>query len=96
MNAPRAFPIVSGPVGLAETNSTLTLRGPVGLTRPQASGASRMPSTVAARASGRSRMFMKPGLATSTASIGESESVSAASRTSLAARSVASSSGERW
>jgi hypothetical protein len=95
MNAPRAFPIVSGPVGLAETNSTLTLRGPVGLTCPQASGASRMPSTAAARASGRSRIFMKPGLATSTASMTESEPSAPASRTSFAARSVASSSGER-
>ena len=38
MNAPRAFPIVSGPVGLAETNSTLTLRGPVGRDPPPGIG----------------------------------------------------------
>ena len=38
---------------------------------------------------------MKPGGATSTASIGESEPSPPASRTSLAARSVASSRGER-
>ena len=91
MNAPRALPIVSGPVGLAETNSTLTRRGRGDVTVPQASGSARMPSTIAARASGRSRRFTNPGGATSAASIGESWSP--ASRTSLAASTVAISSG---
>src|SRR5438876_678806 len=36
MNAPRALPMVSGPVGFAETNSTLTDRGRIGGTRPHA------------------------------------------------------------
>ena len=35
----RALPIVSGPVGLADTNSTLTRRVRTGSTVPQASGA---------------------------------------------------------
>ena len=38
MNAPRALPIVSGPVGLAETNSTFTPRGRIGRTRPHVVG----------------------------------------------------------
>ena len=95
MKAPRAFPIVSGPVGFADTNSTFTAIELASSTRPQASGSARMPSIVAARASGRKRMFMKPGGATSTASIGESESARLPSRTSFAASSVASSRGER-
>ena len=70
MNAPRALPMVSGPVGLADTNSTLTARGRTGSTRPHASGSARMPSTSPARASGRRRRLMNPGGATAALSIG--------------------------
>ena len=38
MNAPRAFPTWSGPVGLADTNSTFTERVRVAATRPHAVG----------------------------------------------------------
>ena len=43
MNAPRALPIVSGPVGLAETNSTFTDRGRIGATRPHDAGRGENP-----------------------------------------------------
>ena len=72
MKAPRALPIVSGPVGLADTNSTLTEREPTGATRPHVVGRLEDPVDDPARASGRNRRFMNPGGATSTASIGES------------------------
>ena len=50
MNAPRALPMVSGPVGLADTNSTFTVRGELAGTWPQASGSARIASTVRASA----------------------------------------------
>ncbi len=92
MNAPRALPTWRGPVGLADTNSTLTDRAETGSTRPHSSGAARMPSTTASSAAGLSRTFRKPGGATSTASTGEDGSP-VASRTSFAANSVAISIG---
>jgi hypothetical protein len=95
MNAPRALPTWSGPVGLAETNSTLTVLGETGSTWPQASGSARIPSTILSRAVGRSRTFRKPGGATSAASTGELDPGADPSRTSFAARRVATSSGAR-
>ena len=61
MNAPRALPIVSGPVGLAETNSTLTLRGRIGATRPHVAGDARIASTVASSARSARWRLMNPG-----------------------------------
>ena len=71
MNAPRALPTWSGPVGLAETNSTLTERPvPSAAVRPQLDGSARIAATVASSASSRSRRLRKPGAATSAAAIG--------------------------
>ena len=61
MNAPRALPIVSGPVGLADTNSTFTDRGRIGATRPTAPGPRRMPSIVSSRTRSDRRRLMNPG-----------------------------------
>ena len=55
-----------GPVGLAETNSTLTCRGWSARVRPQAPGFARMPATSSSRAPSARRMLRKPGGATST------------------------------
>ena len=79
MNAPRAFPTWSGPVGLADTNSTLTARGRTGATRPQPTGSARRASIVASRASSRSRMLTNPGAATSAVATGEEDPDPAAS-----------------
>src|SRR5436190_1899776 len=71
MNAPRAFPTWSGPVGLADTNSTLTARGRTGATRPQPTGSARIAATADSRASSRSRTFRNPGAATSAEATGD-------------------------
>ena len=60
-NAPRALPTVSGPVGLADTNSTLTRRGVGAATRPQLVGEARIAPTVRSRARSARRRFTKPG-----------------------------------
>ena len=60
-----------GPVGLAETNSTLTCRGRSARARPQASGFASTPATSSSRAPSARRMLRKPGGATSTDAIGE-------------------------
>ena len=73
MKAPRALPMVSGPVGFADTNSTLTVRAEIGSTCPHAPGSARMPSTIDSTAAGRMRMLTNPGGATSAASIGEGD-----------------------
>ena len=75
MNAPRALPTWSGPVGLADTNSTLTERGRTGATRPQPGGSARMDAIVDSSAASRRRTFRKPGGATSADAIGEAEPV---------------------
>ena len=93
MNAPRAFPIVSGPVGLADTNSTLTRRGRTGATRPQASGATSAESIVSSRTRSLRRRLRNPGGATSTDAIGLAGS--AAPRSISAASAAAMSSGAR-
>ena len=93
MNAPRALPTWSGPVGLAETNSTLTERPvPSAAVRPQLDGSARIAATVASSASSRSRRLRKPGAATSAAAIGLAGS-SAASAVSSAASAAAMASG---
>src|SRR5664280_2761248 len=65
----------SGPVGLAETNSTLMCSGWAMVTRPQVAGLRRMPCAMAARAWSDSRTLRNPGGATSTAAMGEAGSV---------------------
>ena len=74
-NAPRALPTVSGPVGLADTNSTLTDARPTGGDAAPAPGSARIAAIV--RFEGRSvrRRFRNPGGATSTEAIGESRRV---------------------
>ncbi len=61
MNAPRALPTWSGPVGLAETNSTLTARGLADASRPQRAGSARMPATIRSSAASARRRFRNPG-----------------------------------
>ena len=46
MKAPRAFPTCSGPVGLADTNSTLTERAGPATTLPHAAGSARIAAMV--------------------------------------------------
>ena len=75
MKAPRALPMWSGPVGLAETNSTLMCSGWALATWPQVRPSARMRAAVAARAESATRMFRKPGGATSTEAMGEAGSV---------------------
>ena len=70
MNAPRALPIVSGPVGLADTNSTLTRRGRIGRTRPQDAGLTRTSAIVVSRAPSARRRLRNPGATALTAAIG--------------------------
>ena len=82
MNAPRALPIVSGPVGLAETNSTLTLRGRIGATRPHVAGDARIASTVSSSAASDTRMLMKPGAAAAADAMGDPDVPTSASRAS--------------
>ena len=89
MNAPRAFPTWSGPVGLADTNSTLTERGRIGATRPHAGGSARMPAIVASSAPSSRRMFRKPGAATSAEATGVEAASAVASATSSAASASA-------
>ena len=93
MNAPRALPIWSGPVGLADTNSTLTDRGRVGATRPQAGGSARIAATVASSASSRRRRLRNPGGATSALAIGVEVGSAAASLVTSAANACAMASG---
>ena len=96
MNAPRALPIVSGPVGLADTNSTLTFRGRIGRTRPQRVGPARTPCDRRPRARDRpARRLMKPGAATSADAIGLSPAPSALRGRSPSASTRAISSGDR-
>jgi hypothetical protein len=90
MNAPRALPIVSGPVGLAETNSTLTLRGRIGATRPQVPGAARTASTVSSRTASDRWRLMNPGGAAAADAIGEPGSADAADSRSTIASAIAS------
>ena len=87
MKAPRALPTCSGPVGLADTNSTLTERGrPGGDPAPaRRVGEDRRRSSTS-RAPSRSRRLRKPGGATSAAAIG----VPAGSRSASATTSAAS------
>ena len=59
----------SGPVGLADTNSTSTARGWSGWNRPHRPGAARMRPTVASNAASASRRFTNPGRATSAEAI---------------------------
>ena len=87
MNAPRALPTWSGPVGLAETNSTLTERVSTGAVRPQPAGSARIAAMTVSRAAARRCRFRKPGGATSTDAIGDVAAASPAS--------AASSAGER-
>ena len=60
----------SGPVGLAETNSTLIFWGWATATRPQVSGSARMRRAVPARAASESRRLRKPGAAAVAAAMG--------------------------
>jgi hypothetical protein len=90
MNAPRALPIVSGPVGLAETNSTFTDRGRIGATRPQSFGAVRISSIVSSRTRSDRRMLMKPGGATTADAIALPGSDDAADSASAIAWAMAS------
>ena len=59
----------SGPVGLADTNSTSTARGWSGWNRPHEPGAARTPATVDSSAESASRRFTNPGRATSAEAI---------------------------
>ena len=95
MNAPRALPIVRGPVGLADTNSTFTRRGRIGCTRPQSPGAARTPAIVCSRARSVTRRLTKPGGAASAAAIGLSPAPTSASRPISSASTWAISSGAR-
>ena len=72
MNAPRALPMVSGPVGLADTNSTLTDRSRTGSIRPHVAGVFRIAAIDSSRAWSAIVMFTNPGAATPTEAIGES------------------------
>ena len=63
---PRALPMWSGPVGLADTNSTLTCRGLVCLSRPKPAPAASAPSTAASSQAGERRTLTKPGATAST------------------------------
>ena len=72
----------SGPVGLADTNSTLTERRPRGATRPQPSGSARISATVDSSARSARRMLRNPGGATSTVATGVDARSSADSRAS--------------
>ena len=66
MNAPRALPTCSGPVGLADTNSTLTGARRAGATRPQRVGLGEDAPRPSARGRRRRRRRLrKPGGATS-------------------------------
>jgi hypothetical protein len=60
------LPTVSGPVGLALTNSTLTLCGSSTRTCPKSLPAATMSATRPASQPGSSRKFRKPGAATET------------------------------
>ncbi len=93
MNAPRALPTWSGPVGLADTNSTLTERGWTGATRPQPAGSARIAPIVVSRASSRSRRLTNPGAATSTEATGDEDPAAADSASSSAAIAWAIASG---
>ncbi len=83
MNAPRALPTWSGPVGLADTNSTLTVRGRTFVTWPQAAGSARTAAMTDSSAASASRRFRKPGAATSAEAIGEIVPAAAAAAASL-------------
>ena len=90
MNAPRALPIVSGPVGLAETNSTFTERGRIGATRPQSAGRSSTASIVSSSTTSERRRLMNPGGATTALAIGLPGSAADALRASASASAMAS------
>ena len=90
-NAPRALPMVSGPVGFADTNSTLTRRGRLGGIRPHASGAARISATVDSNAASARRRLTNPGRATST----EANRSASGPPRSASASASAMSSGER-
>ena len=93
MNAPRALPTWSGPVGLADTNSTLTERGRIGATRPHAVGSARIPAIVDSSAPSPRRMFRKPGAATSAEATGVEPSSLADSAVKASARAPAIAAG---
>ena len=62
MNAPRALPTWSGPVGLADTNSTLTERGARSRPRgPTPSGSARIAAIVASSACVAQAQVQEPG-----------------------------------
>jgi hypothetical protein len=91
---PRAFPTCSGPVGLADTNSTFTERGFAGAgSRPQASGSARTVPIIDSSAVSRSLMLRKPGGATSADATGVAADGSVASAVSSVARAVAIANG---
>src|SRR5262245_10975462 len=93
MESPRApwrpWPTCSGPVGLAETNSTITHKSLSGL-RPKASPAASTSATTACLALGFKRRLMKPGPAISSWS---TQRCTASRRCSAVTSAVASSRG---
>ena len=64
----RALAAVIGPVGLADTYSTLTLSGVSGVSRPQSSPASITPRVAFTYQASARKRLRKPGPATSTRS----------------------------
>ena len=65
--APRPWPTCIGPVGLADTYSTLTARGALRWPRPNAGPSATTARVTSRSTSGCSRRLMNPGPATSTA-----------------------------
>ena len=90
MNAPRALPTWSGPVGLADTNSTLTARGFDAGIRPQRAGAARIPATIRSSAASARRRFRNPGRATSAPAMVAAGSPAARSIAAASAVAIAS------
>ncbi len=86
--APRALPMWRGPVGLAETNSTLTRRGCAARTRPQAPGSASTSATTPSRAASASRRLRKPGGATATEAMGEPFASAAAASSAAIASAI--------
>ncbi len=84
----------SGPVGFADTNSTLTRRGCAARTRPQAAGFASTCCTNPSRAPSASRRLRNPGGATATEAMGKS-AVPACAASSAAIASAIRSGGIR-